>query len=72
MEAMNASEALFGFAGWLTSRDEEVTASSRHDAAVWAELVGEFIQHNDLPPVRHDVWPDNMKAHPTPEQGDGK
>ena len=45
---LSASEALFGFVGWLTSRDEPVTASSEHDAAVWADLVGEYVKSNGL------------------------
>ena len=29
---LSASEALFGFIGWLTSRNEPITMSSTHDA----------------------------------------
>ena len=60
---MNASEALYGFAGWLTGRDKPVTAGANHDCAIWAELVEQFIKANDLTPVRDDVWPDNLH-HP--------
>lgn len=61
---MNASEALYGFAGWLTTRKQSVVAGAEHNAACWAELVDEFIKNNDLSPVRDDIWPDNMNTHP--------
>ena len=61
---MNAAEALYGFAAWLTTRDEKVVASSVHDSSIWADLVDRFIKHNNLSPVRDDVWPDNLKIHP--------
>ena len=57
-----ASEALFGFAGWLTTRDERVVASANDDASVWAELVGEFINANNLDRPR-DGWENNL-IHP--------
>ena len=60
---LSGSEALFGFAGWLTSRDEPVTASAKHDAAVWAELVGEFCAKNHLSDPR-EQW-DTLLTHPT-------
>ena len=33
------SEALYAFAGWLTTRDEPVTMSAKHDAGAVANLV---------------------------------
>ena len=47
-DKMSAGEALYGFAAWLTCRDEPVIASSHHDSGVWAKLVDEFIKANDL------------------------
>ena len=64
MTEMNAAEALYGFVGWITTREKEVTAGSKHNCVVWAELVDEFIKHNELQSVRDDVWPSNMKTHP--------
>lgn len=63
---MTASEALFGFMGWLTSR-KEVTPnfSSRHDAANAAELVGQFCKENNLSDPR-DGWENNL-IHPSGE-----
>jgi len=63
-----ASEALYGFAGWLTTRDEEVTASAHHDAAIWAELVVIFIEENKLEQPR-DGWENNL-IHPSDECSD--
>ena len=39
---MDAYTALIGFAGWLTSRPEEITLSYFHDAAPIVELIGEW------------------------------
>ena len=53
---LSASEALYGFVGWLTSR-EEVTPklSSKHEASVAAILVDDFCQANNLSNPR-DGW----------------
>ena len=48
MDEMNAAEALYGFAGWLTSRDGTLQIGSSHDAAIMAELVEEFCKTNKL------------------------
>ena len=66
---LNQSEALYGFAGWLTARDEVVTASSSRDAGVQAKLVEEFIKCNNLPDVRDANgfdWTKNL-THPIVE-----
>jgi hypothetical protein len=59
---MNASEAVYGFAGWLTSRKEKTVMSSTHDAAPVAELVKQFCEENKLPEVT-ESWPANL-THP--------
>ncbi len=59
---LSGSEALFGFAAWLTCRDEAVTASAKHDAAIWAELVGEFCKTNHLHEPR-EQW-ETLLTHP--------
>ena len=60
---LNASEALYGFMGWLTSR-EEVTPelSANHDASIAAILVDEFCNVNNLPIPAED-WHKKLK-HP--------
>jgi len=56
---MTASEALYGFAGWLTSRDQQVVFSSRDNAALAADLVCEFCSVNKLSVPRND-WTDKI------------
>ena len=51
-ERLTGSEALYGFVGWITTRDEKIIASAKHDANVWAEVVDIFIKENDLPNPR--------------------
>lgn len=63
-EDINASEALYGFAAWLTSRSKSVTIGAKHDAAIVADLVKEWSEYNNLEPVR-DIYPKNIK-HPAP------
>jgi len=67
-EKSTPSEALYGFAGWLTTRDEEVTASAHHDASIWAELVATFIEANNLENPR-EGWENNL-IHPNGECSD--
>src|SRR5258706_11991637 len=47
-DEMSASEALYGFGGWLTGRHASVTFSARDNAAPAAELVAEFCKTNHL------------------------
>ena len=65
-EEMNAAEALYGFMGWLTTR-ERVTPefSLRHEAGEAARLVEEFCKKNKLTEPR-DGWQHNLK-HPGKE-----
>lgn len=59
---ISASEALFGFMGWLTSRDKAETFSGHHNACAAAELVALFCEVNDLAEPR-DGWDKNL-VHP--------
>jgi len=65
-EEMTASEALFGFMGWLTSR-KEVTPnfSAKHDASEAANLIEQFCKENKLTDPR-DGWEANL-IHPSGE-----
>ena len=56
---LTASEAVYGFAGWLTSRNTKIVASASDDASVWAEVVDEFCEANDLDAPRDD-WQQNL------------
>ena len=60
MERITATEAIYGFASWLTCRQEAVTLSREHDAAPAAELVDQYVKANGLPPVRDDIYPGNL------------
>jgi len=59
---LSGSEAVYGFSAWLTCRDEAVTASAKHDAAIWAELVDDFCKINHLTEPR-EMW-DQLLIHP--------
>jgi len=63
MDNLSASEALFGFMGWLTSLETPVTFSSHHEAGTAAQLVDEFCKANNLAEPR-DFWHLNLH-HPT-------
>lgn len=43
-ESLSPSEALYGFGGWLTTRDKPVTIGAKHNAGIVAELIDEFIK----------------------------
>ena len=61
-EGLTASEALYGFCGWITSRKERVCASATDNAAVWADLIKEFCEVNKLETPRQN-WTDYL-SHP--------
>jgi len=67
-DKLSPSEAVLGFAGWLTSRDEKTVMSSTDDAACIADLVNEFCKTNNLDDPK-DHWEDNL-THP--DQGNSK
>jgi hypothetical protein len=48
LEELNAAEALFGFAGWLTSRKERTIMSASDLASPAADRVGEYIKAQGL------------------------
>lgn len=54
-----ASEALFGFCGWLTGRKEKTIMSSTDDAGIIAGLVDAFCRENDLLEPR-EGWDKNL------------
>lgn len=45
---LSASEALYGFCGWLTTRKEVVQMGSSSDCAHICELIERFIDRNNL------------------------
>lgn len=65
-DSMTASEALYGFMGWLTAREEPTPQfSCYHDASEAAHLVAEFCETNKLADPR-DGWNNNL-IHPSGE-----
>ena len=40
---LNAAEAVYGFVGWLTSREERTVMSAKDDCAPIAELIKTFL-----------------------------
>lgn len=62
---LNAAEAVYGFVGWLTTREERTVMSAKDDCAPIAELIKSFCTENNLPEVS-DQWPLNL-IHPSGE-----
>lgn len=62
---LNPSEAVYGFAAWLTTRDKQTVMSASDDAAIIANLVKQFCEVNHLPAVSKD-WPQHL-IHPCGE-----
>ena len=58
-----ASEAVFGFAAWLTTRRKPVLLGAEHDAAPAAELADQWCKANHLPEPRERAYPKNI-THP--------
>jgi len=58
-EDLSSSEALYGFAGWLTTRKRKTVMSASDNAATVAQLVGKFCKTNSLPEPR-DKWTDDL------------
>lgn len=61
-DKLSASEALYGFVSWLTSREEVTSLSSKHDCARIADLVAEFCKTNDLEEPKDDWY--KILVHP--------
>lgn len=59
MDKLSASEALFGFMGWLTSLETPVTFSGHHEASIGAQLVDEYCKANNLAEPR-EGWHLNL------------
>ncbi len=59
---LTGSESVFGFAAWLTTREQDITLGATHDAAPVADLCEEFCRTNDLADPR-DNWGEILR-HP--------
>jgi hypothetical protein len=45
---LNPTEAVFGFAAWLTTRHEVTRMGATEDAAPIADMILEFVEANNL------------------------
>lgn len=73
LDTLSASEAIYGLLAWLTCRDEAVTFSAKHDAAIAAELAKQFCEENNLADPKDDFH--TRLIHPKGEiaiEGRGK
>lgn len=52
----NVTEMLYAFIGFLTTRDEPIIFSKKHNAGAISELLASFVKANNLPMVR-DNYP---------------
>ena len=61
-EKLSASEALFGFCAWLTTREDKTIMSAADDAAPIPPLIDEFCKVNGLEEPKNG-WEKNL-IHP--------
>lgn len=54
------TDALYGFSAWLTTRDEVITLSAKHDACTVIGLILEFIRANNLTEDTSLNYPQNL------------
>ena len=64
---ITASEAVYGFAAWLTGRKQKVSFGAKCCCAPAAELAGLWCRTNGLPPPRPKAYPKNIKHPKTTE-----
>ena len=64
-DKLTASEALFGFAAWLTTHEDKTIMSSSDSPVGIPDLIAEFCDANGLTPPR-DGWHNNL-IHPSGE-----
>lgn len=63
---VSPSEALYGFAGWLTTRDQAVTFGATHDSATAADLVKAYCESQGFEAPRDDFH-HNLRPGPRDE-----
>ncbi|RLD02266.1 MAG: hypothetical protein DRI32_08995, partial [Chloroflexi bacterium] len=64
-DELTGSESVYGLLGWLTAREEAVTFSANHNAAIAAQLAKQFCEENKLEEPRDD-WTSRL-THPNGE-----
>jgi len=63
---LSPSEALYGFAGWITTREKKMCAGSHEECGQWADAVNKFCKTNGLDDPR-DGWEKNL-THPKEDE----
>ena len=61
-DKLTASEAVYGFAAFLTTREQGLTVGANYECSPVADLVAEFIEANGFDEPR-DNYADNL-VHP--------
>lgn len=61
---VTASEAVYAFAAWLTTREQAVTFSGHHEASTAADLVDKFVKAQGWAEPRDD-YTSRLKTFPT-------
>ncbi len=59
IDKITATDTIFGFGAWLTSRKEAVTFSYKHDAGKMCDLIKEYLEANNLGDVSTH-YPNNL------------
>lgn len=57
---LNGAEAIYGFCGWLTTRENPITMSRLHEANEVIELVDLYVKANNLTEPR-DGWENKLE-----------
>ena len=61
-KVLSGSEALYGFCGWLTTREKRTVMSNTDECGGIADLIKIFCETNNLPGPRGE-WTDYL-THP--------
>ena len=61
-DKLTASEAVYGFAAWLTTRSEITKMGADEDCAPIAQLVGEFCKENNVTKLKIRTEPKKEKT----------
>lgn len=62
LNELSGSEALFGFCGWLTTRDQKTVMSAKDNAGDIVQKIGKFMKANKMENPK-DGWEKALK-HP--------
>ena len=63
VDQVSPSEALYGFAAWLTCRDEVIVGGANNNCSPWADAVSDFCKSQEFTEPR-DRYSDFLKPYP--------